>query len=478
MQPRLIAPAEDATHATDAAGDVSDTSAAAAPVSHRRADALSAAHLIAERVTDPDTISAAVTQARQQTRYPTSVHWTPAAVAQGDAGQALLAAHLATAFPDEAWAGVARDFLARAVDYARGHGAPMGAAAGLSGVAYTVAVVDGDDRYTGARHDLDRLINQAGLAGIAELSGARRGPGAVTPSMFDVISGLGGVALSLLPRVEGGPAGAALPFVLRALCDLALGEVTPEGAASGPLPAWYTPVELLYDDEQRHLYPSGNLNCGLAHGVPGLLAALALATIAGRGSDRVSEAMAVTAGWLAGNHGEADDGPRWPTAIAAEIYGRPESTDPRTTPSRDAWCYGSPGVARSLYLAGVALDRSEWRELAVAAMTAVYRRPIERRGIDSPTFCHGVSGLLQITLHFARDTGLPVFVDAAAGLLDQVLAAVDPDLLLGVANLEPGGVRVDQPGLLDGATGVCLTLLAAAGAPQPAAPWDRLFALS
>jgi lantibiotic biosynthesis protein len=472
LQRRLIAPTGDTTDAAEASG-----AATAGLNFHRRAEALAAAHLIAERVTDPDTISAAVARARQQTRYPASVHWTPAAVVQGDAGQALLAAHLAAAFPDEGWADVARGFLGRAVTYARGHGVPVGAAAGLSGVAYTLAVVDGDDRSSSVRHELDRLISQGSLAVIAELHGARR-EGRVTPSMFDVISGLSGVALYLLPRADGGPAGAALPFVLRALCDLALGEVTPDGRQAGPLPAWYTPAQLLYDDEQRRLYPSGNLNCGLAHGLPGLVAALALATKAGHGSDRVSEAVAATAGWLARNYGEADDGPRWPTAIATEAYGRPEGTDPRTTPSRDAWCYGNPGVARSLYLAGVALDRAEWRELATAGMMAIYRRPIERRGIDSPTFCHGVSGLLQITQHFARDTGLPLFAEAAASLLDQVLAAIDEDLLLGVANLEPGGVRVDQPGLLDGATGVCLTLLSAAEAPQPAAAWDRLFALS
>jgi hypothetical protein len=33
---------------------------------------------------------------------------------------------------------------------------------------------------------------------------------------------------------------------------------------------------MLYDDPARETYPHGNLNCGLAHGVPGILAFLAL----------------------------------------------------------------------------------------------------------------------------------------------------------------------------------------------------------
>jgi hypothetical protein len=109
-------------------------------------------------------------------------------------------------------------------------------------------------------------------------------------------------------------------------------------------------------------------------------------------------------------------------------------------------------------------------------MAATYRRPLRRRFIDSPTFCHGVAGLLQITLRFANDTGDPIFVQAAADLTEQILGMYRPDHPLGFTDLEPGGNPVDQPGLLDGAPGVALALLAAATDVPPA--WDRLFLLS
>jgi hypothetical protein len=109
-------------------------------------------------------------------------------------------------------------------------------------------------------------------------------------------------------------------------------------------------------------------------------------------------------------------------------------------------------------------------------MEAVYRRPLQERHIDSPTFCHGVAGLLQITLRFAHDTRLPLFVKAAETLSEQLLSLYDPDRLLGYYSLEPGGQLVDQPGLLDGAPGVVLVLLAAATDVNPT--WDRLFLLS
>jgi hypothetical protein len=129
-----------------------------------------------------------------------------------------------------------------------------------------------------------------------------------------------------------------------------------------------------------------------------------------------------------------------------------------------------------LWLAGTARDRPEWRDLAIEAMAAVYRRPIPVRQIDSPTFCHGVAGLLQVTLRFANETRLPLFTDAAVDLTEWLLSAYEPDSLMGFRNWEPGGTRVDQPGLLEGAAGVLLTLLAAATDVEPS--WDRVFLLS
>jgi hypothetical protein len=48
--------------------------------------------------------------------------------------------------------------------------------------------------------------------------------------------------------------------------------------------------------------------------------------------------------------------------------------------------------------------------------------------------------------------------------------------VLGFRSLEPAGNAVDQAGLLDGAPGVALVLLAAATDAEPT--WDRLFLLA
>jgi len=285
---------------------------------------------------------------------------------------------------------------------------------------------------------------------------------------FDVISGVAGTGAYLLRRRERPGAVASVETALHSLIALA--------SDTGGRPRWWTPAHLLGDEEMAARHPHGNLNCGLAHGIPGPLAFMALALSCGIAVSGLEGAVDRVAAWLIERRADDAWGADWPFAVPLMPNGAPDLAGAARQPSRAAWCYGAPGVARALWLAGVARDRPEWRDLAIAAMEAVYRRPIAARHIDSPTFCHGVAGLLQVTSRFANDTRLPVFAEAAANLTEWLLNAYEPDSLLGYRNWEPGGTRVDHAGLLDGAPGVLLALLAAATDVKPS--WDRAFLLA
>ncbi len=174
-----------------------------------------------------------------------------------------------------------------------------------------------------------------------------------------------------------------------------------------------------------------------------MLAFLSLVRSCGLPFARLDEAIVVIADWLSANRLDDEWGVNWPTAVpleevesAADSQLRPrERSDWTGGPSRSAWCYGSPGVARSLWLAGQALDRPDYRDLAVSAMEAVFRRPVPARMIDSPTFCHGVAGLLAIALRFARETQSPLFVMESQKLVDAAARRVPAGLT----------ARVSQP---------------------------------
>jgi class I lanthipeptide synthase len=428
----------------------------------RRADALAAARDVAVRVTDRVRIDAAIVAARERTQFPNSVHWEPSGVAQGDAGLALLCAYLDRCFPSEGWDVVGHNFLASAAAHAERAALGPGLFSGLAGLGFVTAELGRDGtRYVRLSSTLDAAL----LPATAELTRALRGADHGLPvGQFDAISGLSGIGAYLRMRRLRPDVDAALVGLLEALVDLT------RASAHGP-PRWFTPVELMFDETTAAMYPNGHLNCGLAHGISGPLALMALAHADGMQVRGMRDAIAAIAAWLQGNRVDDAFGVNWPTMVALPGEGqRPDE------PSRTAWCYGSPGIARALWLAGWALQDEELRSLATEAMRSVYQRPVHARQIDSPTFCHGMAGLLQITLRFAHDTGDPMFSAAATELTDQMLAAYNPERLLGFCSLEPGGIEIDQPGLLDGAPGVALVLLAAATQVEPT--WDRLFLLA
>jgi lantibiotic biosynthesis protein len=442
----------------------------------QRTAAIAAAVHVAGRLRDPEFVAAAARRASAQSQFPSFNHWMPPSVAQGNAGLAVLWAFLDRADPTDGWDLVGKAHLEIAGRAAEsGVGVGTGFFSGLSGLAFAAWQLSRDGlRYQRLLATLDAAVAQETLGLAARIRSS--GSSGVSVGDFDVISGLSGIGAYLLCRHDQPAIGGALANAADALTALIVRDES--------LPAWHTPARLLYDDIARQSYPSGNLNCGLAHGAPGMLAFLSLVRSCGLPLARLDEAIVVIADWLSANRLDDEWGVNWPTAVpleevesAADSQLRPrERSDWTGGPSRSAWCYGSPGVARSLWLAGQALDRPDYRDLAVSAMEAVFRRPVPARMIDSPTFCHGVAGLLAIALRFARETRSPLLVMESQKLVTQLLDAFQPDSLLGYRNLEYGGNQIDQPGLLDGAAGVALVLLTAATAVEPT--WDRAFLLA
>jgi lantibiotic biosynthesis protein len=420
------------------------------------AQALNVARLVAGRLHDREALLQLNQRAIAQSHYPETLHWHPCALAHGDAGLALACAYFERCWPGEGWHGIASAYLAYAVQAARSIYLPGGLFAGLAGVAFAAM-----SQRAPLSGDFDQLL----AAHAVDMSGRLHGRHGVAVSEFDLISGLAGTGAYFLAAGEPPPTDVAMRALLEAY--VALSETIDD------IPHWFTPHDMLGDNPMADVMPHGNMNCGLAHGIPGPLGLMALALSAGIDVDGLHEALSRTAAWVAQQRIWDAYGVNWPTVVPLTAQGQPAQG---VAGSRAAWCYGAPGVARALWLAGRALGKTALCDLAVEAMAAVYQRPLRLRQIDSPTFCHGVAGLLQITLRFAHDTGLPMFCEAAASLCRQLLSEFCEEHALGYCSIEPEGNRVDQCGLLDGAAGVVMVLLAASTPQVP--DWDRIFLLS
>jgi len=305
------------------------------------------------------------------------------------------------------------------------------------------------------------------IAGGVGASGAMfAGTSGLPVQVWDLITGITGAGAYLLVRREETAARAALEDTLAALVDL-MGE-------TDSAPRWATPPEDLHADE-RERTPEGNLNCGVAHGAPGALALLSLALTEGVEVKGQLNAIRRTADWVAAQCLPGRFGPEWPAVVP---LGKNHDAG-RQPPARPGWCYGSAGVARVLWLAGKALNASEYVRLADRAVRAALERQRTEKPHDAPTLCHGTAGLAQVALRMAAESGAEDLTRAAQNLSFDLVERFDPDAPLGY-RAEPlvrdlRGPEVDAT-LLDGAAGPALVLLAAATQSDPG--WDRALLLS
>jgi hypothetical protein len=400
--------------------------------------------LIAERLERPEALRASAVAMRHQQRAPVAAGaltpWELAWVAE-----LFLAL---TNGVDQGWEEPAHRYLRTAAQLS--HEVPLAGPALLGGTGGLALVLESffrqEPRYRRARATLHhRLADQ-----VLSRAWRRPGPG-VAVQDYDLVSGAAGI-LGCLVSLEA--PGAAV--------DQAIGEllgylVWLAGVDTPGQERWFIAPPHFYHEEYHRWSPEGYVDLGLAHGIPGPAAALSLAWEAGY---RVEGLLAqrLPDPW----------GPHWPNdrAVGAEGPG-----DDRPTHLRPAWCYGDPGVAAALWLAGSALEDEGLCRTAVESVEGVFRRPFAGSRLVSPTICHGVAGLLAICLRLAQRSRSEAIRRQVPGLVGRVLDACRHDLPLGVQDQEVPGNFVDDPGFLTGAAGVALILLAASTSTPPS--WDR-----
>ena len=269
--------------------------------------------------------------------------------------------------------------------------------------------------------------------------------------IYDVITGLAGIGRILLAATQSGHD--TEPGLLAALATL----TTMMSTQHGTRPGWWSPPA--GRTQSADPVRSGTADTGLAHGIAGPVAFLSLAHLAGYSVSGQITAIRDAATWLI--RWQADR--TWPphitetelgTGIAAPAAGR-----------RDAWCYGAPGISRSLTLAGQATGDHALTSTAETAVTALTTRPAAGWDCEGPTLCHGYAGVLQATR-----------ADRAA---QAVTNQFDPRRRFAFQHVAEQTSK-DQPGFLTGAAGVALALADHGGLPARDVParWDALLLLS
>jgi len=334
---------------------------------------------------------------------------------------------------------------------------PMGSSLyeGVAGVAWTIAHLRGseipaDDDATEA---FDQLLRKA-------LSRPKwRGA-------FDLIVGLAGLGVYSLEQLPSPSAVACLNHIVDRLGEIA--ERTPDGIT------WFTSPELL-PEWQREGCPNGYYDLGIAHGMPGVIAFLAhICALDQRKVRGVTKIRAKARALLEG-------AVKW--LLAQERSGNADSffaswTGPGIAPasSRVAWCYGDLGIAAALLVAANCLNNANWKREALRLARHAADRPFGQSGVKDCGLCHGAAGVAHLFNRIFQATGESRLKEAARVWFQGTLKMRDPEKgVAGFAAFRPDHWS-DEIGVLEGAAGIALALLAAVAPLEPR--WDKVLLVS
>ncbi|MFI6684271.1 lanthionine synthetase C family protein [Streptomyces sp. NPDC050485] len=381
------------------------------------------------------------------------------------------------------------------------------ASAGLShGPAPVLAAVQTVARtgnhYQRVRHTLTTHLASEQLA---RLAAGPVGPG-VGWSDYDVITGPTGTGRLLLAAVtEGDPVErAAAEPALRATLDRLVALARPVTVDGRPVPGWWVPSDRQATAGDRRVFPRGDVNLGLAHGIAGPLALLVRSaeygfTVAGQ-----LDAVHRIAGWLAARADRDAYGPVWEPRLgldeeltrALRERPGPAEVSPHSAAFGGAWCYGAVGIANALFRAARLTGEGDWGRLALRSAHALLRRPGALERLQGPTVCHGLAGFLQSLFRLGRLAEDTVLLGHCTAIAERLAESWDPTAAFGYRHVAPAdrqrGWELGQPlgleenpGIFEGAAGVAAALLSAlpGGTGEPGAErtepvWDRVLLLS
>ncbi|WP_424212705.1 lanthionine synthetase C family protein [Streptomyces sp. BI20] len=360
-------------------------------------------------------------------------------LAQGAAGVALL--HVERARGGRGGWPTAQAWLAKAATDVISGADSAGLYFGAPALAFVVraAAADEPGRYARALARLDTAtvaITRRRLDAAHSRIDAGRRP---RLGEFDLIYGLTGLGAGLLTG------GTAQHDLLREVLGYLVRLTEPVAG----LPGWWTANDP--SDSPSAEFPGGHGNFGMAHGVGGPLALLAITARRGVVVPGHLDAIRTICRWFDVWCQPSPTGPWWPEWITLHEHGTGRPRAER--PGRPSWCYGTPGLARAQQLAALALTDPTRQAMAEGALVGALIDPVQRGAITDHSLCHGTTGLL----HTAWRMSLDAPGSTIAGLLPELRASCR---------------TAAGPGFLEGGTGSVLALDVQDTGLPPTTAWD------
>lgn len=387
-----------------------------------------------------------------------------ASLAAGSAGLAVCHAVAAQGSQDERERDMAAACLDSAIEVLASQPLSLSLYSGFTGIAWAADLVDRllPGQAADRNDDIDLALADAIWRYPDE------GP-------YDVIDGLAGLGIYALARWPRPAAVDCLAGVVEQLAGRSRHD------RNGVY--WWTPAAGL-PGPRRQLYPAGGVDIGMAHGMAGVVPLLARACALGVSESIARPLLDGAVRWLLEHLADSPAGRTAPSFI---------SDDAAPAPARSAWCYGDPGVAVALLLAARDVGEPSWEQAATELAMRAASRPPELAGVTDAGVCHGAAGLAHLFTRMHQLTGKQELAGAAQFWMERTLEMcapfIDAGNALPVPRTPPAAGAVtgshsvtrpaaawNGPGLLEGAAGIALVLLAACLPADPA--WDQMLLVS
>lgn len=426
---------------------------------------------IAERYKDPEQVRQRMREVPpEQLDGMSYARWRDISLASGFPGICLLMGQMDHLFPHEGWDLIGHRYLELLQKTIEEEGIQhLSLYNGLAGILVGIHSLSRKrTRYLKMMDTLADLYEQK-MGSIIDRIRCNWNEGNMMMGDYDVIQGLSGMGrVALLFSERSGMRKIWEDTVT--LFHLYCGE---KEIAGQLVPSWHISSMNQFRAEEKVKYPNGNFNLGLSHGISGPLAFLSVSYLHGIQAESVASDLHTLAEFVCKWSIRKEKGTFFAGRISFEEWEQERLLPSAELEYRDSWCYGVPGIARSLWLAGKALQNEKWLEISLRAYMEISNRAHMKGGLTSGTLCHGVGGLLHLIQRMYSDTGHETLRSMRDRFAKDVLDLYEPGSLFGYydESYQMGDyTKVDEAGFLTGASGVALVLASLLSDQSP--DWD------
>lgn len=303
----------------------------------------------------------------------------------------ILSGELEKIDASEDWGKISFYYIKMLIEILESRRSNISVAYGLSGIGYSIlANYNNYNRYKNLLNNINKSIVYC----VSNLSSNQY----LDTVNIDCMSGLSGVGRYLLNFKDN----LEILNTIKNIINIIVCKLNYTNENGVLVPGWLIKDSKMVANKEFDNY----FDLGMAHGIAGCLSFLSIALINGISVNGQKESINNILNFLYKYKMEYNKATYFPEIIRLEEY---INNDINFSKKKNlSWCYGMPGIARAVYIAGCALKDNFYKDDAVNMILSSYEEGDENMFI-LPIFCHGLSGYIHILSLFYKDTNIEKF---------------------------------------------------------------------